>query len=101
MTLGHLGHLGYEILGTHETLGIYMRHLRHYKLQMLYICKNIFCIYFLVKYSISKVSTVHNVGSKLGHSLRRWPVIDALLDKYSAQKETLISFNLLKTFRLI
>ena len=76
MTLGHLGHLGYiyETLGTNEThgtLGIYMRHLRHYKLQMLYICKNINVIYFLVKCSISKVSTVHNVGSKLDNSLRR------------------------------
>ena len=60
-----------------------------------------------MKCSISKVSTVHNVGSKLGHYLRRWPVIDALLDKYLTQKETqqfqnvLISCNLLETFRLI
>ena len=31
--------------------------------------------------------TVHNVASKLGHSLRRWSVIDASLDKYLAQKK--------------
>ena len=74
---------------------------------MLYICKNKNVIYFLVKCSISKVSTVHNISSKLGHSLRRWPVIDALLYKYLVQKETqqfqnaLISCNLLKTFQLI
>ena len=42
----------------------------------------------------------------LGHSLRRWPVIDALLDKYLAQKKqqfqnALILCNKLKTFRLI
>ena len=59
-----------------------MRHLRHYILQMLYICKNKNVMYFLVKCSVFKVSTVHNVGSKLGHSLRRWHVIDALLDKF-------------------
>ena len=81
-----------------------MKHLGHLGVYPLCIYSNVI---FLVKCSISKVYTVHNVGSKLNHSLRRCPVIDALLDKYLAQKETqqfqnaLISFNLLKTSRLI
>ena len=64
-------------------------------------------LFFLWSVASRKVSIAHNVVSKLGHSLRRWSVIDALLDKYLAQKETqkienaIILCNLLKTFRLI
>ena len=99
-TQGHLGYI-YEALGTYETLATLEAFWGH-------IPSVITNVIFLVKCSISKVSTVHNVGSKLGHSPRYWPVIiNALLDKYLAQKETqdfenaLNSCNLLKTFRLI
>ena len=73
-----------------------MKHLGHLGVYPLCIYSNVI---FLVKCSISKVYTVHNVGSKLNHSLRRCPVIDALLDKYLAHKKR-SNFKML-LFRLI